>query len=617
MFLTPLIASAVTFQSVERAGSNRLFAATEKEGVLFSGNGGKDWKNRSEGLPIKKVWPFSGDEYRGITDMSVDPRSRRRVALTTASGLYITENGGGEWKNISLGSPVSSSSFFTSVTFDPLKKGRIYLGTSSNGLFVSDNLGDSWKKLGDLLSPLSLGAGFYKEISEISVSRDDGSVYILNRFDRVLYKFEPEKGIEEEIQIPESYASLKIEGMSRYSGGAVEGPAVEFHCNDSRLVYGLKDDQWRELPPLLSKPELNKASDDNSGYEDKKGIYINAHNAYGSRLEEHLEFIKRRGFNAIVVDVKDDVGRIAYKSNLEQPRRYGAILGSYDLDELIEKAHTEDVYVIARIVVFKDDVLYEAEDRSYAVWDHHSDEPWGRMVEQENADTGEAEKVQKEYWVDPYSEEVWDYNIAVAEEVQHKGVDEIQFDYIRFPSDGDLSRIRYRHRKEGMNKTDAVESFLRKVRSTIHIPISADLYGFNSWYRMGNWIGQDIEMVSRYVDVICPMFYPSHFPRAFLPGLEYNERAYRIYLEGSGRAAEITDGRSVIRPYIQAFLIGKELSMEESEYEEYLKRQIEGTLYGGGSGYTLWNNVNRYYMVNSEVNELNEKEIEEPEKDTR
>jgi hypothetical protein len=205
--------------------------------------------------------------------------------------------------------------------------------------------------------------------------------------------------------------------------------------------------------------------------------------------------------------------------------------------------------------------------------------------------------VQNEYWLDPYSPFVWEYNVQIAEELQRRGIDEIQFDYIRFPSDGNLSLIRYRNHREGMSRIDALESFLVMARERITIPISSDLYGFNSWHRMGNWIGQNIETLADYVDVVCPMFYPSHFPRDFIKEQPYLTRAYTIYQEGTTRAASIVDGRSLIRPYVQAFLIGGELAMGPSEYWTYLVRQIEGTQDAPSSGFTLWNASNRYYMV--------------------
>jgi hypothetical protein len=319
------------------------------------------------------------------------------------------------------------------------------------------------------------------------------------------------------------------------------------------------------------------------------------------------------------VDCKDDFGTVTYDTALALPRATGAAEKHFSLEELVRTAHENGLYVIGRVVVFKDKHLYNYEGNKYAVWNARTNQPWRHLVkvEEENgaADpaailgTAEAPRpepryFQREYWVDPYSSFVWEYNIAIAAELQARGVDEIQFDYIRFPSDGNLSTIRYRFQKEGMDLIDALESFMVLARESIHIPLSTDLYGFSTWHRMGNWIGQSIDMLADYVDVICPMFYPSHFPQDFLQGEPYLERARRIYQEGTARANIIVAGRSLIRPYIQAFLIGGELAMGVPEYSAYLRNQIEGALAAPCSGFTLWNASNRYYMVTSSLKPL-------------
>ena len=240
--------------------------------------------------------------------------------------------------------------------------------------------------------------------------------------------------------------------------------------------------------------------------------------------------------------------------------------------------------------------MYLSRDGAYAAWDAGRNAPWRNLVKRED-DAKNVTWVQVEHWVDPYSEAVWDHNIAIAKEVQGLGVDEIQFDYIRFPTDGDLSTISYRHQKAGMVRFDALESFLAKARQALHVPISTDLYGFNSWHRKGHWNGQSIELVSRYVDVIAPMYYPSHFPSDFLKALPYIERAKKIYEEGTWRSAAIVEGRSVIRPYVQAFRIYGELKMTPAEYTNYLRVQLEGSTAAAASGFTLWNASNDYYMA--------------------
>jgi hypothetical protein len=329
--------------------------------------------------------------------------------------------------------------------------------------------------------------------------------------------------------------------------------------------------------------------------------------------------LKDNGLNSLVVDCKDDFGTITYDTALELPRVVGAVEKRFSLEGLVRSAHEAGIYVIGRVVVFKDKQLYNYAGYKYATWNAQTNQPWRNLIkaEQENgvidptAAMGgmglvrpEPRYYQREYWVDPYSSFVWEYNIAIAAELQARGVDEIQFDYIRFPSDGNLSTIRYRFKKEGMDFIDALESFMVLARDSIHIPISTDLYGYNTWHRMGNWIGQSIDMLADYVDVICPMFYPSHFPRDFLKDTPYLERARSIYQEGTARANSIVGQRSLIRPYIQAFLIGGELSMKVAEYSTYLVNQIQGALAAPSSGFTLWNASNRYYMVTSSLKPL-------------
>lgn len=326
----------------------------------------------------------------------------------------------------------------------------------------------------------------------------------------------------------------------------------------------------------------------------RNGIYLNPYRA-AQALPEYLEFLNRHGLNSVVIDFKTDDGALSYDSNLALAHATGAAGGPIKLERLITQAHAAGIYVIARLVVFKDRYLYNWQDHRLAIWDSELDAPWRHLVAGDDPGT----RVQREYWVDPFAPEVWEYNVAVATELAARGVDEIQFDYIRFPSDGPVERSRHRHRRPGMSRIDAIESFLALARERLEVPISTDLFGFNSWYRAGNWLGQDIAVLSEYADIISPMFYPSHFPARFLDDRSYNERAYAIYEAGVRRAQRMVQDRSYIRPYVQAFLIGRELRMEEEEFTDYLTRQLDGNRAAAGSGFTLWNASNRYYMVTS------------------
>lgn len=599
---------------ISRAEGDRMYALTEKSGALVSLDRGNSWETINRGLPIKQVWPFDEDEYRRFTSLTVDSNDSRRLAATTSTSLFLSDNGGQAWVEADLRYPVKASNYLTAVSFDPGHPRRIYLGSSFNGLFVSEDRGQTWEKVSEHLDPLYRGAGFYEEITDLAMvpGRED-ELFIAVSFDNLIYRYDTVDKVLMEIELPEGAEILN--SINSYNGGYTDAPALEVHFANGRYIFDLTKKDWRSVPSLLRR-ETGRLSvqdtDMEAEYDNIRAIYLNAYNARGEVLQEHLEFLREHGFNAIVVDVKDDWGRLTYDSQLDLPAQIDAVHPVFDLEELIREAHTAGMYVIGRMVVFKDKRVYQMDNHAHAVWNKQTDGPWRYTVPEEREEDGETKTVyvQREFWTDPFSEFVWDYNIGIARELEARGIDEIQFDYIRFPSDGNVEQASYRHRKPDMIKTEAIESFIKKARSQLDLPISTDLYGFNSWYRMGNWIGQDIGMLSHYVDVICPMYYPSHFPHNFMVRENYIDRAFELYRKGTERARRIAGPGSHIRPYVQAFLIGRELSMEEEEYQLYLNRQLEGVFDAGGCGYTLWNNTNRYYMVNGQVIKLNSEAVE-------
>ena len=573
----------------------KIMGITMSMGFVLSMDNGETWVQRNNGLPLKIVYPFGGNEYRRLTSLYVDPINPDRVAVTDSLSLFLSSDGGWNWEHIETGGPVKKSNYFTSVSLDPADEDRIILGTSFNGIFETKNRGQSWEKISVDLKPLYRGAGFYEEISGLGIDPyDSNKFYVAAGFSAGVFSGSYMDSSLSPVVIPLAISSGTIKGFDvREDGLGIYSDNIFYYSS-----YG--NDSWKSMTPLFAADQRIDKPEDlgrNSNSADMTGIYVNSFHGSGEELDNHLAFMKKHGLNSMVVDMKDDEGKITYETSLTLPAALGAVRKRFDLPLLLKKAKENNIYVIGRIVVFKDPMLYRYSDSTYAIWDFKKDSPWGNLIKRTDSETGGESWVQYEHWVDPFSEFVWRYNIAIAEELQSLGIDEIQFDYIRFPSDGNLSTAKYRNKRQGMTKIDALESFMRVAREKIFIPISTDLYGFNSWYRMGNWIGQNIEMLADYVDVISPMYYPSHFPSSFLSDMEYLERAKYIYNEGTRRAGIITKNRALIRPYVQAFLIGKELNMEYEEYTRYLEVQIEGVNEAGGSGYTMWNNSNRYYMV--------------------
>lgn len=596
--------------TVIETGGRLQYAIGNPRGVHVSTDDGATWTDRSSGLPHRTVYPFTGSERRRLTSIAVDPIRSNRLVVTTPNDIVLSESGGKDWKTVPSVRPVRGVDYFTAAALSPHDESTVYLGTSFNGLYVTRNSGATWSELSDPSWPTYRGAGFFEEIAAVAVSPENpAEIYLATGFDNLVY-VSTDGGVSiRDMGFPGSGSCGRVaalhatsETVSQESGGL----QLTVYGEHETWVHTGETWQRREdtpAGPSETMEDSSKADGRASQAADRHGIYVNAGYASGERLKTHLELLKAHGMNSLVVDMKDDEGRLTYDTELELPHALGAVLSSIRLDELVHAADEAGLYLIGRIVVFKDPVLYAYQDSAYAVWDLEQDAPWGHKVAAGTNDDGSVRYEQREFWVDPFADLVWEYNTAIARELQERGVDEVQFDYIRFPSDGDLSTATYRHRKTGMRPVDAIESFLRYAGERITVPISTDLYGFNSWYRMGNWIGQSIEMVADYVDVVCPMYYPSHFPGSFMGDMEYFDRAERIYSEGVRRARTLVGDKSWVRPYVQAFLLGKERRYEEPDYTEYLLRQLDGLTGAGSSGFTLWNASNIYYMVTRPLSE--------------
>ncbi|MDR2053040.1 MAG: hypothetical protein LBP80_06475, partial [Treponema sp.] len=348
----------------------------------------------------------------------------------------------------------------------------------------------------------------------------------------------------------------------------------------------------------------------------REGLYMPANHAMEDRLlRPYLDLIEQRGLDMVVIDMKDDYGRLRFVPENPVLAEKGRVFRPVDIGSFLAAMKERGIYTAARIVVFKDPELAKKEKGKYAVWDSRANKPWAgyydtrrpRGQEQEKNSAYQTEILPSaepgyeilrtyydERWVDPYSEEVWEYVASVAEELHRRGFDEIQFDYIRFPTDGqNLGDARYRWRENGMDMESAMLSFLRHVRSRLTAPISVDIYGANGWYRTGARTGQEVELMAPYVDVICPMYYPSHFEQDFLANSPAELRPYRIYYQGTRRTARIGRGRIIVRPYVQAFYLN--VAYDRKYYNsDYVRLEVEGVRNAGTGGLTYWNNSGRY-----------------------
>ena len=569
-------------------------------GLFYSPDFGNTWENRSKGLPRFLRYTDLSEKVRfyQINAFGIDPSDVSRIAAVLPHTIFLSEDTGKTWKKIPTKLPIKPHDYFTSVALSPHNKDTICVGTAFHGLFLSTNGGNSWISLNRHLQMLYQGAGFYNEISAVSFFPDTPKKLLFaGGFRGGLYILNVESGdislIEEPYGGPLNTESLQ--SFILYGPSGKQKASVEVVAEEGHYIYQPDNSTW--LYNKRAKPENSFTRGENIKKElakEKKGLYTNVNNINETTIEKYLDFVKKKGLNSIVIDCKDDEGFITYDTNLEGPIRYGNVRKRVNLTELVQKAHSKGIYVIGRMVVFKDKQLYQVENNAYALWDKQKNRPWGHYRTYREKD--KEIQYQVDYWVDPYSIDVWKYNINIAKELEEIGIDEIQFDYIRFPSGGPTHTIHSRHEIEGMRKTDALASFLACAASEVDIPIGIDVFGFNGWARM-NYLGQNIPYLSRFTDVICPMLYPSHFNDNFLSELEYIKRAYTIYKNGTTRTKLMSGKDQVIRPYVQAFLMGKESSFEKEKYQSYLSAQLKGVSDAGVDGFTLWNTANSYFML--------------------
>ena len=345
----------------------------------------------------------------------------------------------------------------------------------------------------------------------------------------------------------------------------------------------------------------------------KKSLYIPPYQVRkqlgDEGIDKFISIAEENNLNSIVIDMKDDYGFLRYKSNNPLILEKGTESSySVDLDNFIAKFKAKNIYLVARIVTFKDRNLTRYAGGKYAVWDKSLNKPWlgikgyEDIKDEETGEvTGKTTLYYDENWVDPYSQEVWEYNVEIAKELVGRGFDEIQFDYIRFPTDGyNLRNAVFRWHSNRMSKESALMSFLSYARKNIKAPIGIDIYGANGWYRSGTRTGQDVEMLSNYVDVICPMFYPSHFELNFLDYEPYGERPYRIYFYGSYRNTVLGRNSIIVRPWVQAFKLPNRYD-NKFYGKNYVQQEIFGVRDSVNTGYMYWNNVGNYETLQKDI----------------
>lgn len=311
-----------------------------------------------------------------------------------------------------------------------------------------------------------------------------------------------------------------------------------------------------------------------------KAVYSTAHYAQSDELwSELIDIADRTEINAIVLDLKDSTGRVFYDTKVPLAAEIGAKSPLYDIQERLAEMKQKNIYAIARIVVFEDPILAGARTE-LAIHDASTGGLWTTW-------DGLG-------WVNAHEPEVWQYNIDLAVEAAALGFDEIQLDYIRFPSDGMLENADYGPEYANQTRLEAITGFLTQMQAALKPTgalLAVDIFGITLLEDDDAGIGQNYAAIAPLVDIVCPMIYPSHFyPGEFLLDIP-NNHPYEVIMQSLQRGELLVpDGKHKLRPWLQDFSYGEGIEYGAPE----VAAQIQAAEDFGTSGWLIWAPDNVY-----------------------
>lgn len=325
-----------------------------------------------------------------------------------------------------------------------------------------------------------------------------------------------------------------------------------------------------------------------------RGIYVTGHSAGGERFSKLLDLVETTDLNAMVIDIKDDFGDLTYIPAEDSSLTAYDIGNRYikDVRAMLEQMEEAQVYPIARVVVFKDTELAERKPE----WSF-----------QENGQVWKNNR--KEAFVNPFLQEVWDYNVEVAIEAAKLGFKEIQFDYVRFPEGFErrsdiLQYSKGEYENSGVDdvqsRVQAVTDFVAYAKEKLEpydVEVSVDIFGYSATLPEAPGIGQNFSKISANVDVISSMIYPSHWTSYFgiaKPDLE-PYRLVQEYAKVENAKLSELENPPTSRPWIQDFTASY---LGAGNYLVYGKKEVEDQIRAlneaGIKEFLLWNAGNSY-----------------------
>lgn len=282
------------------------------------------------------------------------------------------------------------------------------------------------------------------------------------------------------------------------------------------------------------------------------------------RLEEFMTMALDTELNSLMVDLKDETGQVWFDTSNETAGEMGAAVAAYDLSSLVERAHQDGLYVIGRLVVFNDPVA-AIRRPDMAVWDTAANAPFSS---------------QGQYFLDPTDPEARKYGMDLAIEACEAGVDEIQFDYVRFPDDRP-EEIAFDAGVSTDTRVSTISSFLQDAVAALHpmgCAVGADVFGFLTTAEGDGGIGQRWEDIAQIVDVISPMVYPSHYGPDWFGYENPNDHPGPVVARALEDGMARLPRKVVVRPWLQDFGYNSSQVRDQIEVAESF-----------GLGWMLWN----------------------------
>ncbi|WP_271436733.1 putative glycoside hydrolase [Staphylococcus hominis] len=326
-----------------------------------------------------------------------------------------------------------------------------------------------------------------------------------------------------------------------------------------------------------------------------KGIYVTSNSTQGKKMDELVKFIKDSNLNTMVIDVKDDTGNITMKLNTGNKQVDKNTLDIVDGKKLLKKLHDNNIYPIARIVTFKDTKLAN----EHPEWTF------------KNSDGSVWTNGKGDSFVNPFMKEVWKYDIDVAKAAAKAGFQDIQFDYVRFPEgfENQADSLTYNkgeyknsQMSSGDQRVDTITKFLEyanKELKPMGVNVSADVFGYSALVENAPGIGQSFPKISKNVDAISSMIYPSHWSNGDFglqaPDTEPYKTVNRYIQKENSLLDTLGKDKPISRPWIQDFTASYLGAGNYIDYDtKAISEEVQALKDNGVNEFLLWNAGNDY-----------------------